>query len=115
MNYTNSVSVFSWQAQSLYPDVRGERQCRVVNPAKKVLLMDKTTAVALARYDGPQPGFAVASVGCLVSTNQQRHGHSYPIVYVDGHAACMKWEQALFIQTNKDLFNQYMLPEPIVQ
>jgi hypothetical protein len=75
----------------------------VVNPAKKVLLVDRTLPLSL-----------VVERGCasywLSSPNQIRHGGLENFVFADQHAETLKWAWAYQVDHNTNLVQQYVNP-----
>jgi prepilin-type processing-associated H-X9-DG protein len=84
----------------------GARQTAVLNPAKKILLADKTYEPALAIE-----WYGQGSQGMLLcSSNQIRHGGLLNVVFADGHSETPKWARALEIQSSEALSQEYLYP-----
>jgi prepilin-type N-terminal cleavage/methylation domain-containing protein len=86
----------------------GTRQTMVVNPAEKVLLVDRTLPPSLGvEWDS-------AHNDCqwylLSSPNQIRHGGLENFVFADQHAETLKWAWAYQVDHNTNLVQQYVNP-----
>jgi prepilin-type N-terminal cleavage/methylation domain-containing protein/prepilin-type processing-associated H-X9-DG protein len=86
---------------------RGTLQTAVVNPAEKMLLLDRTIVVALAiEWNSTND----CSGTWLTSPNQIRHGGLFNVVFADGHSETLKWSLANEIQSNQQLLDEHVYP-----
>jgi prepilin-type N-terminal cleavage/methylation domain-containing protein/prepilin-type processing-associated H-X9-DG protein len=84
----------------------GTRQTAVVNPAKKILLIDRTLPDTLAvEWNGND-----CRRDWLTSRNQIRHGGLFNVVFADQHAETLKWAWAHQVEITPSLVNEYLKP-----
>ncbi|MGO8675355.1 MAG: hypothetical protein ACLQVX_05745 [Limisphaerales bacterium] len=89
--------------------LKGTLQTAVVNPAKKILLVDRTFPPALA-IEWNSTGNQILNWNWLTSTNQIRHGGLVNVVFADGHNETLKWSLAHQIDLSQQLQNEYINP-----
>ncbi len=84
----------------------GTRETAVVNPAKKILLIDLTHPPSLSvEWEGNDCQWCL-----LTSPHQIRHGGLVNVVFADEHAEALKWARAHEIDHTPSLMDEYLYP-----